>query len=79
VLTAVKDKARSRAGLRPSLTFVPRAAHGVSDRDGGMIGLQSNNGIGKILAAQAGMAMAGSKPGFAVIGHTWRVVVALNH
>jgi hypothetical protein len=25
-----------------------------------MIGLQSNNGIGKILAAQAGMAMAGS-------------------
>jgi hypothetical protein len=25
-----------------------------------MIGLQSNNGIGKILAAQAGMAMVGS-------------------
>ena len=47
-------------GLRPSLTSAARADLGVSDRTGGMIGFQSNNGIGKVAEAQAGMATAGS-------------------
>jgi hypothetical protein len=32
----------------------------LTDRDGGMIGFQSNNGIGEVTVAQAGMAIAGS-------------------
>ena len=40
--------AQSRAGLRPSLTSAAHAGLGMSDRDGGMISSQSNNGIGII-------------------------------
>jgi hypothetical protein len=40
--------AQSRAGLRPSLTSAARAGLGMSDRDGGMISSQPNNGIGII-------------------------------
>ena len=36
---------RSRAGLRPSLTSAGALACAVSDRDGGMTGSQSNNGM----------------------------------
>jgi hypothetical protein len=40
--------AQSRAGLRPSLTSAAHAGLRMSDRDGGMISSQLNNGIGII-------------------------------
>ena len=45
VLAAVKDAARRRGGLRPSLTAPARAALAKSGRDEGMVSLRRTKGL----------------------------------